>query len=91
MRLDGPVEARRRWAMCQEGLDAETAARQQVATDRARAAYVRHFDHDHGRWDDPANYHLVLDSTALSVDTCVKLIVVAARAHLTAGPSPAPA
>jgi cytidylate kinase len=83
VRLDGPVEARRRQAMLHEGLDAETAARQQVATDRARAAYVRHFYRDRGRWEDPANYHIVLDSTALSLDACVKLIVTAARVHLT--------
>jgi cytidylate kinase len=88
VRLDGPVDARRRQAMRHGGLDAEAAARQQVATDRARAAYVRHFYRDHGRWEDPANYHMVLDSTALSFDTCVKLIVAAARAHLTAPPSP---
>lgn len=91
VRLDGPVEARRRQAMRHEGLDAETAARQQMATDRARAAYMRHFYRDHGRWDDPANYHMVLDSTALSLDTCVKLVVLAARMQLTATPSPAPA
>jgi cytidylate kinase len=91
VRLDGPVEARRRQAMRHEGLDAETATRQQVATDRARAAYIRHFYRDHGRWDDPANYHMVLDSTALSFDTCVRLIVAAARMNLTAVPSPPPA
>jgi cytidylate kinase len=85
VRLDGPPEARRRQAMAHEGLDAETAARQQVATDRARAAYVRHFYRDQGRWEDPANYHLVLDSTVLSLDACVKLIVTAARARCGLG------
>ncbi|HEX3607885.1 MAG TPA: cytidylate kinase-like family protein [Candidatus Dormibacteraeota bacterium] len=92
VRLDGAAEARRRLAMAHEGIDAETAARQQVATDRARAAYVRHFYREHGRWEDPANYHLVLDSTVLPADTCVKLIVAAARAHCALGtraPSPA--
>jgi hypothetical protein len=68
----------------QPGLDAETAARQQVATDKARAAYVRHFYRDMGRWDDPANFHLMLDSTALPLEACTKLIVAAARAHLAA-------
>jgi cytidylate kinase len=86
VRLDGPAEARRRQAMEHEGLDAETAARQQIATDRARAAYVRHFYRDCGRWEDPANYHMVLDSTVLSFDSCVKLIVAAARARFGAGP-----
>jgi cytidylate kinase len=81
VRLDGPPEARRRQAMEHEGLDADTAARQQVATDRARAAYIRHFYRDRGRWEDPSNYHMVLDSTVLSLDSCVKLIVTAARAR----------
>jgi cytidylate kinase len=86
VRLDGPPEARRRQAMEHEGFDAETAARQQTATDRARAAYVRHFYRDCGRWEDPANYHMVLDSTVLSFDACVKLIVAAARVHCGIGP-----
>ena len=85
VRLDGPVEARRRQAMAHLGIDADTAARQQVATDRARAAYVRHFYREYGRWEDPSHYHMVLDSTALSLDTCVKLIVNAARAHCGLG------
>jgi cytidylate kinase len=86
VRLDGPPEARQRQAMEHEGLDAETAARQQIATDRARACYVRHFYRDCGRWEDPANYHMVLDSTVLSFDACVKLIVAAARARFGVGP-----
>ncbi len=85
VRLDGPPEARRRQAMEHEGFDAETAARQLVATDRARAAYVRHFYRDHGRWEDPGHYHMVLDSTVLGFDTCVKLIVAAARTHCGLG------
>lgn len=86
VRLDGPAEARRRQAMAHLGIDAETATRQQVATDRARGAYVRHFYRDYGRWEDPAHYHMVLDSTVLSFDACVKLIVNAARAHCGLGP-----
>lgn len=85
VRLDGPPEARRRQAMEHEGIDAETAARQQVATDRARAAYVRHFYRDQGRWEDPANYHVVLDSTAIPFDACVKLIAAAARSRCGLG------
>lgn len=85
VRLDGPPGARQRQAMAHQGLDADTAARQQVATDRARAAYVRHFYRDHGRWEDPAHYHMVLDSTVLGFDTCVKLIVAAARTHCGLG------
>jgi cytidylate kinase len=78
VRLDGPEAARRLQAMRHEGLDEAAAAAQQHETDRARAAYVRYL-YPSERWDDPANYHLVLDSTAISLESCVHLIVVAAR------------
>jgi cytidylate kinase len=78
VRLDGPPEARVLQAVRHEGMDAGTAAAQRRETDRARAAYVHHF-HPRERWEDPANYHLVLDSTAISLETCVELIVAAAR------------
>jgi cytidylate kinase len=50
-----------------------------AATDRAREAYVRHFY----RCDPESaqHYHLVLDSTALPVETVVDLVVTAARAR----------
>jgi cytidylate kinase len=88
VRLDGPAEARRLQAMAHTGIDYETATQQQIATDRARAAYVKHFYRDYGRWEDPAHYHMVLDSTALPLDTCVKLIVAAARTHCGLGSRP---
>ena len=49
------------------------------AADRAREAYVRHFYRC-----DPAearHYHLVIDATALPVETVVDLVVTAARAR----------
>jgi cytidylate kinase len=79
VRLDGPVEARRRQAMAHEGLDYETAARLQEQNDRARRAYVEHFHPQSGAWNDIRHYHLVLDSTVISLDTCVDLIVLAAE------------
>ncbi len=79
VRLDGPVEARRRQAMVHEGLDYETAARLQAQNDRARRAYVEHFYPKAGSWNDIRHYHLVLDSTAISLDACVELTVRAAR------------
>lgn len=78
VRLDGPADARRRQAMAHEGLDEESAADQQRDTDRARAAYIRNF-YPRERWEDPANYHLVIDSTAISLDACTELVVAAAR------------
>jgi cytidylate kinase len=79
VRLDGPVEARRRQAMTHEGIDYATACARQERTDRARAAYVSHFHPEGGRWEDPRHYHMVLDSTAISLETCVELITLAAR------------
>lgn len=78
VRLDGPVEARVRQAMAHEGLDERTAREMQQEADQAREAYINHF-YEGARWDDLRNYHLVLDSTAVSLDTCVEVIAAAAR------------
>lgn len=83
VRLDGAPAARLLQAVRHEGIDAATAAVQQRETDRARAAYIRHF-YPGQRWEDPANYHLFIDSTAISLDACVD-IVAAAAADLFAG------
>jgi cytidylate kinase len=79
VRLGGSVEARRRQAMSHEGLDYETACRLQQQTDSARAAYVDHYHAQEGAWEDPKHYHLIIDSTAISLDTCVELITMAAK------------
>jgi len=89
VRLDGPAAARREQAVRHEGISEEVAASQQRDTDRARSAYVRHF-YPRERWEDPANYHLVIDSTVLSLDTCVELIVSAARDLFARVADPAP-
>jgi cytidylate kinase len=77
VRLDGRPEARMRQAMEHEHLDEETAERMLRDNDRARAAYIHTF-YPGERWEDPLNYHLVLDSTALPLEVCVNLIVSAA-------------
>jgi hypothetical protein len=79
VRLDGGVEARRHAAMEREGLDYKSATRLQQATDQARRSYVAHFYPRAGAWEDPRHYHLILDSTAISIDTCVELITRAAK------------
>jgi hypothetical protein len=79
VRLDGNAEARRRAAMVQEGLDYASASRMQHQIDRARRAYIRRFHPRAGVWEDPSNYHLVLDSTVISVETCTEIIVRAAQ------------
>ena len=79
VRLDGPPEARIQRAVGFEQLDEDEARKLLGETDRAREAYVKHFYKCDAR--DACHYHLVLDSTALEFDTCVDLIVTAARAR----------
>ena len=55
----------------------ETAQERQRAEDRMRISYVRRAYGVDG--EDPDLYHLMLDSTALSVDACVEMIVAASR------------
>jgi hypothetical protein len=55
------------------------ATRVQQQTDRARLAYVQHFYPRAGAWDDPRCYHVVLDSTAISHEACIDIIVRAAQ------------
>jgi cytidylate kinase len=75
VRLDGPVEARIAQAISR-GADEDSARKDQRAVDRARDAYARVFFNV--RQDDPRLYHLILDSTALSVEGSVDIIVRAA-------------
>lgn len=78
VRLDGPEDRRCARAMALEGIDEDTARDRMAETDRARARY---FSRLYGRdAHDPALYHLVIDSTVLPVEVCVRLIVDAASA-----------
>lgn len=77
VRLDGDRDRRVRQAMDLLGLhqrDAEAALEQ---NDEARTVYVRHYYHANP--SDPRHYHLLLDSTRLTLDCCVELITAAAR------------
>jgi cytidylate kinase len=82
VRLDGPVEARIAHAIAQ-GVDEESARKGQRAVDRARDAYARVFFNV--RQDDPRLYHVILDSTALSVEASVDIIIRAARDRFVVG------
>ena len=85
--LGGPQDARVAQRMAIDGIDRATAEARQRAEDGARMSYVRRaYGVDGG---DPALYHLMVDSTAIDVDTCVELIVTAARAR-TRHPKPSP-
>lgn len=81
VRLDGDVEARRRAAAVRRGIDYASATRQQQQTDRARLAYIEHFYPRAGQWNDPRHYDVVLNSTSLSVDACIDVIVRSAQAR----------
>jgi cytidylate kinase len=75
VRLDGPPEGRIGQAMIVHKVDRPTAERELKIADRARETYVE-------RWygvdpHDPRLYDLVLNSTRISVDNCVELIVLA--------------
>jgi hypothetical protein len=78
VRLDGPGERRCARAMAFEGIGAAAARERMVETDRARARYLTRL---YGRdAHDPALYHLVVDSTVLPVEACVRVLVDAATA-----------
>jgi hypothetical protein len=79
VRLDGAASRRLAAAVARSGRPVEDVRRDMVTTDRGREAYVRHFYRA-----DPAaarHYHLVVDSTELSIEAVVELVVVAARAR----------
>ncbi len=78
VRLDGPDDRRCARAMALEGIDEATARDRMTETDRARARYFgRIYGLDAA---DPALYHLVVDSTVLPVEVCVRLVADAATA-----------
>jgi cytidylate kinase len=79
VRLDGPAERRVAHGAVIEGISEEEARARLRAADKARTAYVRRLY----RTDpaDPALYHLVIDSTAIPLDTVTELILAAVRAH----------
>ncbi len=73
VRLDGPPALRVVQGAAIEDIGQEQARRHLHAADRARTAYVRRLY----RADpaDPRHYHLVIDSTAIPLDTVVEIIL----------------
>jgi cytidylate kinase len=79
VRLDGPPARRIIQGATVEGVSQEQASARMQTADKARAAYVRRLYRV-----DPADaslYHLVIDSTAIPLDTVIELILTAARSH----------
>ena len=83
-RLHGPCERRIQQAMRLEEIDFATAQRRQRELDRAHATYAKHFYN--ADIDDPALYHVVLDSTTITLDTCVEILLAAALSITTSAP-----
>ena len=61
--------------MAIQGIDRQTAERRLERTDRFRHAYVALYGID---VREPGAFHLVLDSTSIPLEDCVKLIAAAA-------------
>ncbi|MHB1639748.1 MAG: MFS transporter [Candidatus Dormibacteria bacterium] len=76
VRLDGPQEGRIRRAI-EQGVDEATARHDQLRTDRARKAYLRHFYGVDGT--EPQLYDLVVDTTAISDQEAADRIVELVR------------
>lgn len=72
VRLVAPLDVRVERIMAREGLDRRTAHQLACTTDRERAAHVqRSF---HADWNNPENYHLVLNTGQLSIPLVTDLI-----------------
>jgi cytidylate kinase len=84
VRLFGPRRARLDRAMQHERLDLPSAQARMKQVDAAREQYVRRLYRC--SVEDPALFHLQIDSTALPPDTCAVLIATAYRS-MTGGPS----
>jgi cytidylate kinase len=82
VRLDGPADRRIVQGAVIEGITQEQARARIRVADKARTAYVRRLYRVDAA--DPALYHLVIDSTAIPLDTVVELILSAARAQAAA-------
>ena len=77
VRLDGPKERRLAAVVARSGRPREEVRRELEANDRSRQAYVRHFYRC-----DPAeahHYHLVIDGTAMPLETVIDIVIAAAR------------
>jgi cytidylate kinase len=82
VRLDGPPDRRVVQGAAIEGIGEEQARERLRVADKARTAYVRRLYRTDAA--DPSLYHLVIDSTAMPLDTVIELILAAAAAHSAA-------
>jgi cytidylate kinase len=75
VRLDGPPSRRVIRGAEIEAIGEDEARRHMDAADRARTSYVRHLYHADAT--DTRHYHLVIDSTAISLDAVVEVVLLA--------------
>jgi cytidylate kinase len=88
VRLDGPPQRRLAQGAIVEGVSVDEARAHMQAADKARTSYVRRL---YGA--DPTaacHYHLVIDSTAIPLDTVVELILIASAAFTPSEPRSQP-
>jgi cytidylate kinase len=79
VRLDGNKERRAMQAAEALHIPKAESTNRLTETDRARGLYVRHF---YSRdWTDSRLYHLMIDSTVFSLDTCVEMVLMAVEAR----------
>lgn len=74
-----PREVRIRAAAERLGVSTKEAESSVDKTDEGRRRYVK--TNYHRQWEDPTNYHLVLNTAVFSYEQCADLIVAAARAR----------
>ncbi len=86
VRLDGPRERRVLQAMRLLHIDRPTAEGQMHNADLSREAYVRHWYHTDPQ--DPSLYHLMIDSTSITLEACIEVIALASASRVPSTPVP---
>jgi cytidylate kinase len=78
VKLVAPMEARVQRAIERLGVDPKEAAKRVHEVDAQRQRYHReYYDRD---WNDPANYHMVLNSSALGLEGAAEVVLGRVRA-----------
>lgn len=77
-KIVAPLEARIRRAVERLGVDEKEAAKRVHEIDEQRARY--HREYYRRDWHDPANYHLVLNTSALGLEGAAEVILARATA-----------
>jgi cytidylate kinase len=78
VRISAPPQVRAERIAVRTGVELECAQAQVEASDRFHRSYMRR--HYHVAWDDPALYHLCLNTQALSQEQAVDIICHAVEA-----------